>query len=1158
MSLAREIFLYFLTDTDDKCYYYDNGQVKSAGLRFFNEIPYTPWLSQSPQGWLENTVAFGRSSRYYGINRSFVVPLKFVGDGASIIRTLYYTKKGIEQQISLVVLKWNDENDDYELYYKGELDLGKVEDLAAEGVQVSIMEGGIVKMLKSYENTVYEFPCDGSIPENKLIEIDGILFNDTFTYQVVESNDAAYDLYAVPVVFLNNTGDNVGITKGDQTEEGITDDIYLNYLLTSPNSAFKSQYATTATVKGKQSITGTNAGGETVSLYFATSDDTRYYIFNAQPITLGETFTADYEFTIPLTAGQSLFLIRDGDFSGRAMQNESEFTIQFTSKYPNSTTWAISAYDLFQMLVAKVGDNKYPADSTLLAAYPNLVLTSGDALRHTEKAVIKTSLADFFDSFNVVLNASLSNQTLPGQDESVFFESKEYVFDSSSVTVSLGEVSDLKISAAAEYIFNTLKIGYQPQSYDEKAGKQEYNTTAQYKAPITRLQKELTLVSKYRADSYGIEYTRFNAGGGKSTTNNASDNSVFILNIDPVSSAQQYDATRSTDITLANEAVQDLSFEAFSGLYFTPNITNDVFTFANSSAVSFQALASVIGSLTGIAGEKIIGRLYQNATVIETQDFTSSGGTEPFRLDFNSTIVLNNGDTVKIELETVGSSMGYICEVTSAALQLTSGSLSVYSLKRETYSTISGVDNPSTAYNIEQLTPARLVRTHGNWLRSVLHNQPSAKLSFQTSDKNKDLFTVKDGVTIKESSNVSVGSLDMPLFYPLMVSMKTKVPINYTDLQSAAANGHIAALYNGVPFYFFPIEVSQKPALNESQEWKGLMSPRTNLADLVNLDVDGLNFLNLMSYGMFIPHLCPVKFVPLDNILPSQYHTKYMDGWWFSEQCQNYIQQAKYFQPWQKDDVIELQCQTNGLGPVSVQIIDQNNNEIGSPISLSTEEVPAVKLPMILYQGSVPLNTLDEGLYYLLWTAGTGDTLTKWISEPLYVKEDWPRTVLIEYANDRNKQSVIFSNGYNPSIRVAASFSLQDFEPDAKFSVYEDQPADIELLNGIPFRNHTLFIGDDQGLPPWLIDKLSRITLLTSCNIDGLEFTRNTDAKFEKVSIPGWAMSYYAIKLREKNNRDGAYLLTDGTLDNNITVIYNINTTAFGTPDETVQITKVD
>lgn len=1009
MSFERQIFLYYLIDSNGKSYYYDNGTVKTT------VIP--TWLPQAPGGWIDNTITFARSARYYGINRSFTIPLKFVGDGASIIRSLYYNGKGIEQYLGLIIQKYNDQNDTYELYYRGELDMSKYEDLAAEGVNISIMEGGIVKLLKSYENTVYEIPCDGSIPENKKVLISGIRFKDTFKYQVIESNDGSYDLYSVPVVFLSNDGDNVGITKGDQTDEGVTDDIYYEYMRTSGNYLFKSAYDIQLTIKGTQSITGTNPGGETVFLYFAYSispiSDQRFHIFNGQPITDGQTISTSYEFTFTLPAGKTLFLMRDGDYSGRAKQNDASFTITFNSKYEDTYVWTIPAADVFRKLVEKVGGSKYGADCTLLDDNLNLVLTSGDALRQVDKAVIKTSIADFFDSMNVVLNASLSNQTLPGKKESLFFERKGYVFNSSVIDLDLGEVSEFKISAAADYICSNLKIGYSPQSYDEKAGRLEYNTTAQYKAPISRLQKDLILVSKYRADSYGVEYTRFNAGGGKSTTNNASDNSVFILNVDPSS---------------------------------------------------------------GI-------------------------------------------------------------------------------VKRVTYDSISGLDNPETAYNIEQLTPARLVRTHGNWLRSIMHNQPTASLLFQTLDKNRDLSTTIGSSLITENSDVRISTLDSPLFYPIAMSFKTKVPVNFATLQSVAANSHIAFKYNGVQFYGFPIEVSQKPALNESQEWKLLASPINNLSNFINLDVDGLNFLDLMAYGMFVPHLCPVKFVPLDNILPAQYHSKYMDGWWFTEQVQNYISKAVYHQPWQKDDTIELQFQTNGLGPVQVEIINCNNEVIGTAIPVPTVSDPAVVTPNTLYQVSISLASLSEGLYYLVVTAGTGGTQTKWISESLYVKETWEKTVLIKYYNNRNKQSSIFSSGYRPSIRVAAFWSLGDFEADAKFAVYEDQPADIELLNGIPYRIHTLFIEDT---PPWLLDKLNRILLLTNTSIDGLEFTRNADSKFEKVSVPGWPMSFYTIKLREKSNRDGAFQNVSGTLDDDITVVYNINTTGFGDGGSVVQVTKID
>jgi hypothetical protein len=194
-----------------------------------------------------------------------------------------------------------------------------------------------------------------------------------------------------------------------------------------------------------------------------------------------------------------------------------------------------------------------------------------------------------------------------------------------------------------------------------------------------------------------------------------------------------------------------------------------------------------------------------------------------------------------------------------------------------------------------------------------------------------------------------------------------------------------------------------------------------------------------------------------------------------------------------------------------------------------------------------------------LLTAGTGGTVTKFISEGLHVKAYWPMTRLIEYRHNRNKQSTIFTEGYDPEMRVECW--IDNFSPEAKFSTAEDQPADLEIINGIPFRKHKLNIGINDGVPDWLIDKVSRILLFSDTKIDGIGYTRNVDAKFEMQSVPGNPKRWWSIDIREKDNRDGITLSTDGTLDEDITVVYNINTKGFGDgpgSNNIVHVTKID
>jgi hypothetical protein len=389
------------------------------------------------------------------------------------------------------------------------------------------------------------------------------------------------------------------------------------------------------------------------------------------------------------------------------------------------------------------------------------------------------------------------------------------------------------------------------------------------------------------------------------------------------------------------------------------------------------------------------------------------------------------------------------------------------------------------------------------------------------------------------------------------MSFKTQVPVNFTELLTNAANGHIELTFNGKTLYGFPIEVTAKPALNEAQEWKLLVSPRTNLADLIDLEVDGLNYNIMGDFALTIPHLCPVQFVPLNPEQNAKYHFVHMDDNWFANQVKFYIGEARYFQKWQTNDDARIQVRTNGLGPLRMDLYNCDG-QIVRTIEMDQVNTPAIVSPNALFEGTMSFAALPEGTYAIVLTAGSGETQAQFISEIIDLRISWDMTLLFEYRNNRNKQSVVFSEGYYPSFRVEGW--LSDFEPASRFAVYEDQPADIQLLNGIPFRRYKLNIGNNQGVPPWVIDKINRIMLLTDTKIDGRAFTRNADAQFEKVDVPGWPMKYWTLDVREAQNRDSSTLSINGELNSNLTVVYNIDTKAFGdgSEDGVVQVTEVD
>ena len=1138
--IQRKTFLYFLTDTSSgRSFYVNNGMVQTTNLP-------TP-LPQNPGGWLENEVKFTRNSKYHGLNRTYTTPLKFVGDGATIIRNQYYTSKGVECPITLIILKWDPDTDIYQMYYKGELDLLKITDDSAQSVTCNLLEGGLVKLIKSNESTVYEIPCDGSIPENFQVSIDGIQFLDTFTYQI-NDNPGITGAAALSCAYLSNNGDNIGIEHGSQNYEGFGGPI-ANYVASSTNYIFSTVSPTNLTMKGTLSFRyNPGLGSCHVRFGFWKSSGVNY-IFYDQTFSGRQTASINFNFPISMLAGEKLFLIFYYDVPASFDIFQTNFTLEFNSKLPVTNTWAVSARDVFKILINKIGNNQYQTQSTLLDNYLNFAITSGKALRGDASAVIKTTLAELFDSVNSILNASLGTISVVGQNDIIFIESKGYVFDSSTVNFDLGEVSDLKIEAAHDYFFNTLKIGYEPQTYDEKAGQSEYNTTAQFKTPITRIVKELSLISKYRADSFGIESVRINYGG-KSTTNNASDNATFIINIDRTAASALQDVAGKTNLQTYALSETDVNFDSFIGTHLLPNTGNSIFTYPGAPISATLNLTMHINDTTH--GHKLIS-IQQNGVIKASIDIAA---VDVLTQHLSASLILMTGDQIKVHVLQEGIDSSF--DIIDANLTVIFTSATVYPLKRVVYDAASGMPNIATAYNIEDLTPKRMLMKHGNYLKSTLFNLQPGQLQFQTTDKNPLLSTSLGAVTITENASVPISSLDPQLFFPVIFHFKTKIPNHFEEIQSAAANGHLRFTYNGKAFYGFPQDVSVKPALDESQEWKLLASPLNNLADLQNLEVDGLNYIDLMGLSLFVPHLCPVKFVPLNTTLPAQYHFLNMDADWFMKQIAYWTDQNPYYQPWQTNDAIHLQMQTNGLGPVQVQLIDCNGTVLNT-VALAQVLTPAVLSPNALFEGVVPLTGLADNTYYLLLTAGVGGTTSIFISEPLLVRADWPETLLFEYSNTKNKQSTVFSTGYNPSMRVHGW--IDSFAADSFFTTYEDQPSDLELLNGIAYRKFKLNLGNDQGLPDWVIDKLNRITLLNNVMIDGIGYTRNADSKFESQRTPGQPRAYWSLEIREAENRDGVTLSTTGSIDQGLVVISNINTKGFGDgagANNIVQVNTID
>lgn len=554
-------FLYFIQKEDGRFLQVVNDTVSATG---------TPApLKYTPDGWLDIELKRIRSAKYFAIERTFSAPLMFVNDGGRILKHHFYIT-GPETKLFLVIAERrlyaepnNDVIDQYgnavldengnplvgeqipEYYYyysaigKWEIDFSQY---SHEGpkVKLNLVEGGAVKLLKAFENTKYEIPI--TLDNATIIRFDGLKIHQKATYLVTETATTSEDIFgghtlSLPFVSTEAVS-SIGAVSQERKKTGNNvadlwnaDTQFLTTGAKSTEVTLEWDFNLFVKTEGITPAFGTSIF---LQLHVLQSNNVRLNNVNidqkgggdpALLFGLTHNFKGSYSLSVPANCRCVLYMsagpgsIRDFIYFNYS-SDPGSFKIDYNYTHPATYCRALRPYTLFTELCKKIGIA--PGPSAVLEKYKHLLVISGDAIRQFEVAAIKTSLADFYKSFNTVLciGMGIVNGKL------IIEEKKDFVKYSNPI--DLGICSGLAVRPATDLMFNTIKIGYPDQDYEDVNGRYEFNTTHIYTTPVTRISKELDLVSVYRADSYGIELTRINLEG-RTTTDDAADNDTFFV-----------------------------------------------------------------------------------------------------------------------------------------------------------------------------------------------------------------------------------------------------------------------------------------------------------------------------------------------------------------------------------------------------------------------------------------------------------------------------------------------------------------------------------------------------------------------------------------------------------------------------------------------------
>lgn len=476
-------------------------------------------LINAPQGWEETLLNYKRSDNYFGMIRSFTVPLKFVLDGAWLLRREFYTKRmGAVTVLKIEALDnstWS-----YRLVYRGEVDYTEFTD-EDESVTVNVTDVGVAEAVASSDKAVFEIPLteENSHP----VRLPGVALID-FAQMLVDPKTYGYnmELRVLPMSVEENDFINEHVTIQ------ITEEEETNSLVGSENWFLQANQEADIVVSGR--FEGFVQFNRRVDYTATISVRNQNNVVRGQVVTSPDRsakIELDYSLPIKVVAGERLFMVLTytGPNDGVKQVIVEYFPIRVTEEIISepSITRAIHSFDLFQELINRMNEESIEVDSTLLKN-SDLWITCGDAIREFENPIIKTSFVDFYTSIDSVLNVGF------GIDSGVpRIEEKRYFFRNIPV-MDLGNVKNFSLTVDQKFMFNSLKIGYKAQNYEEDQGREEFNQGQVWTSPNKKTDEVLDRLSIYRADVTGVSVLRrLTISDNIRGVDTESDNDIWML-----------------------------------------------------------------------------------------------------------------------------------------------------------------------------------------------------------------------------------------------------------------------------------------------------------------------------------------------------------------------------------------------------------------------------------------------------------------------------------------------------------------------------------------------------------------------------------------------------------------------------------------------------
>lgn len=554
MSTPKLLKFDFLNESGEYYYVDSDGEVQTTAT--------VTSIKDTPDGWDKTKYKLGRHDTYLGINLSLTTPYRFWGDAKIILKHIYYKDGKINfDAYCKVVIRRRKDNDPsdvwgYETFgnaYTVDFSNDNEEEPIEEGgfFNVRLIEENVFEQIEANADTEYDIEVGddgiGMILEGKKLEAEyNWLASDLDPVNVV----SATEYYIVPMglikedvdyfrnyIYAQNQGVQVlglSIAANDSTRLLANDIPFINVDYTIEAEIVVDNVGGASDLQLRIDILQKPFSGSAGA--FSTIFSSSIGLVGSTVINVSQSGTHTFDpnfFSHYLTIRTPATSVQNVNIS----VNSISFKINNALALPPNTISTLRYNKFAEKVLSQASLNTatlatgflgvYDDWSNLSQYFNNLpfytYVCSGNGVRGIADSKIKTTFKNLFQD-------ARSRWAL-GMDVTgsvVDFKLHKDLFKKDTLIADVGEVSNLKRRTATDFLVNKVTCGYEDQTLDKLNAKYEANSEHQYSLRLKRIKTELDIKSSYRADVYGIEYTRGDLIG-KNTTDNKADDDVFLL-----------------------------------------------------------------------------------------------------------------------------------------------------------------------------------------------------------------------------------------------------------------------------------------------------------------------------------------------------------------------------------------------------------------------------------------------------------------------------------------------------------------------------------------------------------------------------------------------------------------------------------------------------